>query len=98
MRFLLSVPEEAQQQLTLEELPVGARIVLRCRKDWREAVVSQFYEDKAVLMIWSVSGKTYRLRRPVDAQIVLDGKIPVLPIDCDEIEWRENLIRYDLRW
>lgn len=98
MRFFVSILEETQQQLTLGELPVGSRLVLRCKKDWREAVVSQFDEDKAVLIIWSVSGKTYRVRRAADAQIVLDGKIPVLPVECDEIEWRENLIKYDTRW
>jgi len=98
LRFFVSILEETQQQLTLGELPVGSRLVLRCKKDWREAVVSQFDEDKAVLIIWSVSGKTYRVRRAADAQIVLDGKIPVLPVECDEIEWRENLIKYDTRW
>jgi hypothetical protein len=89
---------EIFEQSTLGELPVGSRLVLRCRKDWREAVVSQIYEDKAVLIIWSVSGKTYRVRRPADAAIVFDGKIPVLPVECDEIEWRENLIKSDTRW
>lgn len=98
LRFFVSILEETSKQLTLSELPVGSRLVLRCKKDWREAVVSQFYEDKAVLMIWSVSGKTYRVRRPADAQIFLDGKIPVLPVECGEIEWRENLIKYDTRW
>ena len=98
MRFFVSILEVTQKQLTLGELPIGSRLVLRCKKDWREAVVSQFNEDKAVLIIWSVSGKTYRVRRAADAQIVLDGKIPVLPVECDEIEWRENLIKYDTRW
>jgi hypothetical protein len=98
LRFFVSILEVRQKQLTLGELPVGSRLVLRCKKDWREAVVSQFDEDKAVLIIWSVSGKTYRVRRAADAQIVLDGKIPVLPVECDEIEWRENLIKYDTRW
>ena len=98
MRFFVSILEETQRQLTLGELPIGSRLVLRCKKDWREAVVSQFDEDKAVLIIWSLSGKTYRVRRAADAQIILDGKIPVLPVECDEIEWRENLIKYDTRW
>ncbi len=90
--------ETSEKQLTLGELPLGSRLVLRCKKDWREAVVSQFYEEKAVLMIWSVSGKTYRVRRPIAAQIIFDGAIPVLPVECEELEWRENLIKYDSRW
>jgi hypothetical protein len=90
--------ETTEKQLTLGELPVGARLVLRCRKDWREAVVSQFYEDKAVLTVCSASGKTYRLRRSIDLQIAVDGKIPVLAENCEELEWRENILRYDSRW
>ncbi len=85
------------KRLTLGELPIGSRLVLRCRKDWREAVVSKFYEEKVVLIVGSASGKTYRVRRPVDALLAFDGEIPFLT-DCDEIEWRENLIKYDSRW
>lgn len=90
--------ETAAQQLTLGELHIGSRLVLRCRKDWREAVVSHFYEDKAVLSVCSASGKTYRVRRKTDLPLILEGKIPILTEDCEELEWRENLVKYDSRW
>lgn len=90
--------EISEKQLILGDLAVGSRLVLRCKKDWREAVVSQLSGEKAVLIIWSVTGKTYRVRRPLSAQIIFDGAIPILPVECEEIEWRENLIRYDSRW
>lgn len=87
------------KQLILGELPTGSRLVLRCRKDWREAVVSQFYEDKVVLSVASASGKTYRVRRKTDLPLILEGKIPILTeAECEELEWRENLIKYDSRW
>lgn len=82
----------------LRILPVGAKLILRCRKDWREAVVSKFTLEKAVLSVVSKSGATYRVRRPIDAPFHYDGEIPVLFEDCDEIEWRENLLKTDLRW
>jgi hypothetical protein len=82
----------------LGDLPIGARLVLRCRKDWREAVVSRFDDEKAVLTVGSPSGKTYRVRRPIGSVLQFDGEIPFLNENCDEIEWRENLVKYDLRW
>lgn len=86
------------QSQILGQLPIGARLILRCRKDWREAVVSQFYEDKAILTVVSASGKTYRVRRQIDLPLVFEGKIPILTDHCEELEWRENLVKYDSRW
>ena len=89
---------ESVTNSTLGSLPIGARLVLRCRKDWREAVVAQFQNDKVVLQVVAVSGKTYRVRRPPESVIIFDGRIPILNTDCDEFEWRENLIKSDSRW
>ena len=81
---------------TLGSLPLGARLVLRCRKDWRAASVAAFEIElgRVVLSVASPSGHTYRLRRPADAPLSLDGLIPVL----GEGTWRPGLVRYDLRW
>ena len=81
---------------TLGALPLGARLVLRCRKDWRTASVAAFEPDfeRIVLSVASPSGHTYRLRRPADSPLTLDGPIPSLV----EGSWRVGLVRYDLRW
>lgn len=81
---------------TLDSLPVGARLVLRCRKDWRAATVAACEPElgRVVLSVASPSGHTYRLRRPADAALTLDGSIPVL----GEGHWRPGLVRYDFRW
>ena len=83
--------------ITLRDLPLGARLIVRTKKDWRFAVVSRFDEEKATLIICSPSGRTYRLRRLLDAEIIFDGEIPILKIEIDE-NWRENFSRYDFRW
>lgn len=82
--------------LTLGSLPLGARLILRCRKDWRAAAVAAFELDlgRVVLSVASPSGHTYRLRRPADSPLSLDGPVPVL----GEGTWRPGLVRYDLRW
>ena len=81
---------------TLGSLPVGARLVVRCRKDWRAATVAAFEREAArvVLNVASPSGHTYSLRRPPDALLSFDGAIPLL----GEGAWRVQLARYDVRW
>ena len=85
------------KQMILSELPIGARLLIRSKKDWRSAVVSQFDEEKATLIVCSPSGRTYRLRRLLEAEIIFDGLIPILKISSEE-NWRENFTKYDFRW
>ncbi len=89
--------ETAETQITLRELPVGARLLIRSKKDWRVAVVSQFYEEKATLIVCSPNGRTYRLRRLLEMEIIFDGKIPILKSDLEDT-WRDNFSKYDVRW
>lgn len=83
--------------MTLRELPVGARLLIRSKTDWRVAVVSRFYEEKATLIVCSPNGRTYRLRRFVEMEIIYDGEIAILKSDSEE-DWRDNFIKYDVRW
>ncbi|HEX8119403.1 MAG TPA: hypothetical protein VF521_19145 [Pyrinomonadaceae bacterium] len=80
----------------LGSLPVGARLILRCRADWRAATVASFEQDlgRVVLNVASPSGHTYRVRRPAEAALAYDGHLPVL----GEGQWRAGLARYDVRW
>jgi hypothetical protein len=80
--------------VTLGSLPVGARLVLRCRRDWRDATVAAVEPDRVVLSVASPSGHTYRVRRPSDSALTLDGQVPVL----GEGHWRAGRVRYDARW
>jgi len=89
--------ETAETQITLRELPIGARLLIRSKTDWRVAVVSQFYEEKATLIVCSPSGRTYRLRRLLELEITFDGKIPILKSESNE-NWRDNFSKYDVRW
>ncbi|HYE66244.1 MAG TPA: hypothetical protein VD966_11715 [Pyrinomonadaceae bacterium] len=80
--------------LTLADLPVGARLVLRCRKDWRDSTVTAVSLEEVTLSVGAPSGRTYRVRRPSHAPLSLNGSIPVL----GEGLWRVGLVRYDVRW
>jgi hypothetical protein len=81
---------------TLGRLPVGARLILRCRADWRAATVAAFESElgRVVLNVASPTGHTYRVRRPHDSPLTYDGHLPVLGEGC----WRAALARYDVRW
>jgi hypothetical protein len=81
----------------LNDLPVGSRLLVRSRRDWRFAAVSAVKEERIVLTICSPSGRTYRLRRDLDSEIFFEGFIPILKNDAAD-DWRENFGRYDLRW
>ena len=90
----LDASQATENLLTLGDLPVGARLILRCRKDWRDATIAAVSLETITLSVGSPSGHTYRVRRPADATLSLDGSIPVLGEGC----WRAGRVRYDLRW
>ena len=92
----LSFSAETSAAKTLGSLPVGARLILRCRADWRAATVASFEAETArvVLNVASPGGHTYRVRRPADTTLAFDGHFPVL----GEGSWRAGLARYDSRW
>ena len=89
--------ETPEKNLTLRELPIGARLLIRSKTNWRVAVVSKFYEEKATLIVCSPNGTTYRLRRLLEMAIIYDGEIPILQCDSEE-NWRDNFSKYDVRW
>ncbi|HEX8890854.1 MAG TPA: hypothetical protein VF779_17020 [Pyrinomonadaceae bacterium] len=86
--------EREENVLTLGDLTVGARLILRCRKDWRDATVAAISIEAVILSVGSPSGHTYRVRRPHTSLLSMDGSIPVL----GEGVWRAGRVNYDSRW
>ena len=89
--------ELAEAQITLANIPLGGRLLVRSKTDWRVAVVCRIAEDKVTISVASPKGYNYRLRRPLDAVVDFDGRIPYLIADNKET-WRENFTSYDVRW
>lgn len=81
---------------TLGSLPIGARLILRCRADWRAATVAAYEVGlgRVILNVASPKGGTYRVRRPADSALSYDGHVPLL----GEGQWRTAFARYDVRW
>ncbi len=84
-------------QITLENFPVGSRLLVRSRANWRFAAVSKIVEERVVLTVCSPTGRTYRLRRAFDSKVFMEGIIPILVYDADD-SWRDNFGQYDVRW
>ena len=87
----------AGRRTTLDQLAIGARLMVRSRTDWRFAAVSKIAEERVVLTVCSPTGRTYRLRRELDTEVILDGQLAILPYESDDT-WRDNFGRYDSRW
>jgi hypothetical protein len=83
--------------MTLASLPLGGRLLVRSRTDWRVAVVCRIADDRITISVASPKGYNYRLRRATDASIAFDGEIPFLVLE-DAEAWRENFSAYDMRW
>jgi hypothetical protein len=83
----------------LSDLPIGARLLVRSRKDWRAAAISRVVGEtsKIVLTVCSPSGCSYRLHRDAATEIIVEGGFAILPADADDT-WRDNFSRYDYRW
>lgn len=89
---------EVSATKTLGALPLGAHLILRCRKDWRTATVVRIELEKITLSVSSPTGRTYRMRRPPDAPLTFHGDhIPLLDAGKPSC-WRAGLARYDVRW
>jgi hypothetical protein len=89
--------ETPETQITLGEIPLGGRLLVRSKKDWRVAVVSRIAEESITLSIASPTGYNYHVKRTADMEIGFDGRIPYLRIEESDT-WRENFSVYDLRW
>jgi hypothetical protein len=83
-------------QKTLADLPIGARLLVRSKIDWRTAAISKIVDDNVTLIVSSPTGFSYRLKRTLQTEIYFDGILPILTNDQEN--WRENFTKYDLRW
>ena len=89
--------ETAETLTTLDSLPIGSRLLIRAKKNWRIAAVAAIREDRIVLTVCSDTGRNYRLRRGSDAEIFFSNGIAILRSEIEE-NWRENFCTYDRRW
>jgi hypothetical protein len=87
---------ETSETKTLADLPIGSRLLVRSKLDWRTAAISKIVDENVTLTVASPTGFSYRLKRTLDTEIYFDGVLPILT-NSDE-NWRENFTKYDVRW
>jgi hypothetical protein len=89
--------ETSASEITLDQLAIGSRLLVRSKTDWRFAAISKVVDERVVLTVCSPKGGTYRLRRELDTVVLSDGILYILPYECEDT-WRDNFGRYDVRW
>ncbi len=87
---------ETSETKTLADLPIGARLLVRSKLDWRTAAISKIVDENVTLTVASPTGFSYRLKRSLDTEIYFDGIFPILTVSDEN--WRENFTKYDIRW
>jgi hypothetical protein len=92
----ISKKVETPETKTLADLPIGSRLLVRSKVDWRTAAISKIVDENVTLTVASPTGFSYRLKRTLDTEIYFDGVLPILT-NTDE-NWRENFTKYDVRW
>ena len=88
----------AENVSKLGDLPVGGRLLIRSKKDWRLAVISRRAETRITLSVASPTGRNYRLGRVPESEIIFDGGIAILITANSSDTWRDNFSPYDRRW
>jgi len=83
--------------MTIDDLPIGGRLLIRSRLDWRVAVVSRKTDDGITLSVASPKGRNYRLRREPGHAVRLERGVPFLATNETE-KWTDNFAVYDRRW
>ena len=87
----------AKAVMKLANIPLGGRLLIRSRTDWRTAVVSRIGEDRITLSVASPKGRNYRLGRDPKLRVECENGILFLCSEHTE-QWRDNFAAYDSRW
>ena len=83
--------------MKLANIPLGGRLLIRSRTDWRTAVVSRVSEERITLSVASPKGRNYRLGRDPKLEVECENGVHILCSKQTE-QWRENFATYDTRW
>jgi hypothetical protein len=83
--------------LTLADLPLGGRLLVRSRSDWRTAAVALITSEKITISISSPKGTTYRIHRAPDQSLRIEQGFILMDRGLEE-EWKPNFAIYDVRW
>ena len=87
----------AAKTVKLANVPLGGRLLVRSRTDWRTAVVSRISEDRITISVSSPKGRNYRLGRDPELQVGYENGLHYLHSEHAE-QWSENFASYDPRW
>ncbi len=81
----------------LRDLPVGTRLIIRTKTDWRSAVISRIGESGVSLRVCCSTGRVYWTKRASEMEVILEENIFRLETIVEE-DWRTNFAKFEVRW
>jgi len=89
--------DTAENVARLADLPLGGRLLVRSRTDWRTAVVASITTERITISISSPKGRNYLIHRLPEQTLRFEKGFFLMDRGSEEA-WRANFAIYDLRW
>ena len=87
----------SENTMMLSDLPLGGRLLIRSRTNWRVGVIASIAVDVITISVASPKGRNYKIRRDPQNSIAITKGFCFLGEGKVE-EWTENFAIYDPRW
>ncbi|QQS32487.1 MAG: hypothetical protein IPM50_12630 [Acidobacteriota bacterium] len=88
---------EPAETLRLSDLPLGGRLLVRAKTEWRNAAISRIGDERVSISVESRRGRTYKIFRHPDTEVAKTRTLFYLI--CGELpDWRTNFLTPDPRW
>lgn len=88
---------ESPKTLKLSDLPLGGRLLVRSKTEWRNASISRIADERIAISVESRRGRTYKIFRHPETEVAKDEMLCYL-VCGDPPDWRTHLMHTDRRW
>ncbi|MBX3292246.1 MAG: hypothetical protein KF881_05050 [Acidobacteria bacterium] len=88
---------EPPETLKLSDLPLGGRLLVRSKTEWRNAAISRISNERVSISVESKRGRTYKIFRHPETEVAKECSFYY--VVCGESpDWKTNFLSPDRRW
>lgn len=88
---------EPPETLKLGDLPLGGRILVRSKTEWRNAAIARIGDERISISVESRRGRTYKIFRHPETEVAKESAFFYL-VCGEEPNWKLNFLSPDRRW
>lgn len=88
---------EPPETLKLSDLPLGGRLLVRSKTEWRNAAITRKDDERIAISVESRRGRTYKIFRHPETEVAKDEMLCYL-VCGDPPNLRTNFMAPDRRW